>query len=253
MRVVYFVPGPLSRGPLGEGEVERRQEYLRERAAPGSDVEVREAEEGPESIESTAEEHLAVPGLLRAAPRLEEEGFDAVVVGCFGDPGLAAARELVTVPVVGPAQASCHLAAQLGDRFGILTVVPEVVPGLRRQVRAYGLEGLLGDLRAVDVPVLELRSRRAEVLERLVEEGEGALEAGADALVLGCMTMGFLDVAEELSRRLGVPVVNPARAALASAETLVRQGLVPSRRAYPEPRKAVPSAGTVGSDEGQYR
>lgn len=238
MRICYFVPGPLSAGPLGPAELDRRAAYLSERAFPGTEVEVRETERGPASIESTAEEHLAVPGLLEAVPDLEAEGFDAVVVGCFGDPGLAAARELVEIPVVGPAQAGLHLAAQLGDRVGVLTVVDGVVPTLRRLVRAYGLEATVTDVRAVDVPVLELRSRRAEVLERLASTGRASLEAGTDALVLGCMTMGFLDVAAELGGRIDTPVVNPVTAALKTAETAVSLGLQPSRRAYPAPRKS---------------
>lgn len=238
VRICYFVPGPLSAAPPGPAELERRAAYLTRRAFPGTDVEVRETAHGPASIESTAEEHLAVPGLLEALPDLAAEGFDAVVIGCFGDPGLEAARELVEIPVVGPAQAGLHLAAQLGDGVGILTVVEGVVPALRRLARSYGLGGIVTDVRAVEVPVLELRSRRAEVLERLSSSGRASLETGADALVLGCMTMGFLDVAAELSERLGVPVVNPATAALKAAETAVALGLAPSRRAYPTPRKA---------------
>lgn len=237
MRICYFVPGPLSSGPLGPSEPERRRAFLSAHAVEGTVVEVREAPDGPGSIESAVEESLAVPGLLEAVPALEAEGFDALIVGCFGDPGLAAARELVGIPVVGPAQASAHLAAQLGLRFGILTVVDEVVPSLRRLMRSYGLDALLAGVWAVRVPVLELRERRDETLAALVAEGERAIAAGADALVLGCMSMGFLDVAAELGRRLELPVVNPVLAALRSAETQVSLGLRSSRRAYPSPRK----------------
>lgn len=238
MKIAYFVPGPLSRGPLGPEELDRREAFLARHAASGSEVAVRETERGPASVESSVEEYLAVPGLLEAAPRLEEDGFDAIIIGCFGDPGLAPARELVSIPVVGPGQASGHLAAQLGQRFGILTVVREVVPAIRRQMRACGLDGFLADVRAVDVPVLELRERREEVVQAMETEARECLDRGADALVLGCMTMGFLDVARTLSERLAVPVVNPVLASLALAETLCALSLAQSRRAYPTPRKA---------------
>ena len=237
MRIAYFIPGPLSRGPLGPAELERREEFLTERSFPGTEVVVQESASGPASIESTVEEALAVPGLIEAAPRLEREGFDALIIGCFGDPGLAAARELVGIPIVGPAQSSGHLAAQLGERFGVLTVVAEVVPSIRRMMRGYGLEGFLADVRAVDVPVLELRERADEVLATLEEEGDRALAAGADTLVLGCMTMGFLGVADALQDRLRIPVVNPVVASLKAAESAVASGLAPSARAYPTPRK----------------
>lgn len=237
MHVIYLIPGPLSRGPMGRSELTRRKEYLERHAAPGTTVSVRDCETGPPSIESSAEEYLSVPGLLDAAPKLEAEGASAIIVGCFGDPGLSGAREVTGIPVVGPGQASAHLAAQLGSRFAVLTVVDEVVPAVRRQMRAHGVEGFLTEVRAVDVPVLELRRRRDEVVAEMEQAGRDLVRGGADALVLGCMTMGFLDVARDLQRELGVPVVNPAVASLKLAETLVVAGLAPSPTAYPTPRK----------------
>ena len=245
MRIAYFVPGPLSRGPLGPEELVRREAYLNRHAFGGTVVEVRETDAGPASVESSAEEYLSVPGLLDAAPRLAAEGFDAIIVGCFGDPGLAPARELVSIPVIGPGQASGHVAAQLGLRFAILTVVDEVVPSIWRQMRVHGLDSSIADIRAVDVPVLELRERAEEVLASLESEARASMARGADAFVLGCMTMGFLDVARTLQGRLGVPVVNPVLAALKSAETQVALGVTHSRGAYPAPRK--PPV-TVGQD-----
>ena len=239
VHIIYFIPGPMSQGPLGLGELDRRKAYLERHAAPGTLISVRESADGPASIESAAEEYLAVPGLLAAAPVLESEGTNAIIVGCFGDPGLSAARELTGIPVVGPGQASGHLAAQLGSRFAILTVVDEVVPAIRRQMRGHGLEGFLSEVRAVDVPVLELRQRRDEVLGTLEQVGREVIDSGADALVLGCMTMGFVDVARDLQSRLGVPVVNPVVASLKLAEAMVSAGVAPSARAYPAPRKPV--------------
>ncbi|MDH3734251.1 MAG: aspartate/glutamate racemase family protein [Gemmatimonadota bacterium] len=238
MKIAYFIPGPLSRGPLGPEELVRRESFLNQHAGDACVVEVRETTSGPASVESSVEEYLSVPGLIEAAPQLEAEGFDAIIIGCFGDPGLAPARELVDIPVVGPGEAAGHIAAQLGLRFGILTVVHEVVPAIWRQMRQHGLDGAIADVRAVDVPVLELRERADEVLATLEAEASRAIGAGADAFVLGCMTMGFLDVARSLQGRVGVPVVNPVLAALKTAETMVSLGVSPSRRAYPSPRKA---------------
>ncbi|WP_420462430.1 aspartate/glutamate racemase family protein [Candidatus Palauibacter sp.] len=242
MRIVYFLPGPLSRGPLGPEELVRREAFLNTAAFPGTKAVVRETEKGPASVESSAEEYLSVPGILDAAPRLEAEGFDAMIIGCFGDPGLAPARELVDFPVIGPGQAGALAAAQMGQRFAIITVVEEVVPAIRRQMRSYGLEGLVADIRAVDVPVLELRQRADQVLETMELEAHAALSAGADTIVLGCMTMGFLDVSRTLSERLGVPVINPVLAALKAAESFAATGVRPSPRAYPSPRKQISPA-----------
>src|SRR5437773_8798057 len=59
-------------------------------------------ERGPASIESEFDEALAAPDVIARAIEAERDGCDAVVVNCFGDPGVRAAREAVGIPVLGP-------------------------------------------------------------------------------------------------------------------------------------------------------
>src|SRR5262245_8995732 len=113
---------------LGADEVVRRREFLRQQAALGVEVEVRSLCEGPASIESAWEAALVVPALCECAVRAQTEGFGALIVGCFSDPGLDALRELTSIPVVGPGAAAMHLAAQIGTRFTILSPL-DTAPG----------------------------------------------------------------------------------------------------------------------------
>jgi allantoin racemase len=239
MRILYQLTSPMEKTVLGAREVARRRDFLQQRAAPGSEVEVRSLGDGPASIESAYEAALVVPELCQAVPRAERDGFDAVIVGCFSDPGLEALRELVRVPVVGPGASALHLAAQLGSRFTILS--PRGGGGLGRaeaRLRALGLAPKLASVRSVDMPVLDVARERGLVLERLGEVGRrAAREDHADVLVLGCMSMGFLGITEELGKELGVPVVNPVTAGLKTAEMMVATGLSHSKAAYPVPPK----------------
>jgi allantoin racemase len=238
-RILYLVPGPLSRA-RGVEELERRRSLLQEWAFAGTEVGIAENAEGPGSIESAYEEYVSIPGSLELAAAAEADGVDAIILGCYGDPGLDGFREILTVPIVGPCEASIHLAAQLGYSFGIVTVLESVVGPLRRLVRVAGLDSRLATVVACDVPVLELGEDSYEA----VRAGcEAAIAAGADTLVLGCMSMAFLGVAERLSAELAAPVLNPARAALKLAEGLVGSGLAHSKKAYPVPPKV--EAGTV--------
>jgi allantoin racemase len=93
---------------------------------------------------------------------------------------------------------------------------------------------------ACDVPVLELGDESYDAVRAGCEE---AIAAGSDTLILGCMSMAFLGVSERLSAELGVPVLNPARTALKTAEGLVSSGIAHSKRAYPVPPKVL--TGTV--------
>jgi allantoin racemase len=167
-------------------------------------------------------------------------GPDAVIIGCFGDPGLAALREMLGCPVVGPLEASFLTAAQLGHHVGIVTVVDGVIPVLDHLVRGMGLSLRYAGAVAVDIPVLELHAAGADLAARIAAAARRLIDTrDADVLVLGCMSMAFQGVAERVSDLCGLPVVNPARCALAAAEALVSQGLRQSRRAYPVPRKPI--------------
>ena len=240
MRVLYQLTSPMEKTVLGADEVTRRREYLRERAALGIDVDVRSLCDGPASIESAWEGALVVPALCEAVVRAQAEGYAAVIIGCFSDPGLDALRELTSIPIVGPGAAATHVAAQLGTRFSILSPVDEAEGRARERLRGLALEGKLASVRSVNMPVLDVARDRASVLERLEEAGRAALrEDGADILVLGCMSMGFHGLTDDMQQHLDVPVVNPVTAALKTAEAIVAMGLSHSKIAYPMPRKLV--------------
>ena len=247
MRIAYVVPGPMHLTSYGETEMERRQQRLRDWAFAGTDVRVVAVDRGPASIESNYEEYLSIEATAEKVMALADAGYDAAIVGCFGDPGLDGLREVTDMLVVGPAASSMTVAASLGHRFGIVTVTGTIVHSLRRVAWDTGVLDALACVRYIEVPVLELNRDQDATAEKMIEEGRRAVREGADALVLGCMTMGFLGVEAEMSDALGVPVVSPAKAALKSAESLVAMGLSHSKRAYPRPPKlAHGDAGSVG-------
>lgn len=193
---------------------------------------------GPASIESAYEEYLSVAPTARLLRDAEAEGFDVGILGCFGDPGLDALREITTaLPVVGPGESAFHLAAMLGERFGIVTVTKGIVAPLRQLVARSGLTEKLSGIAVTEVAVLDMVDGRDQTFDTVRDRGRELVSAGADVLVLGCMTMAFLDVTAELERELGVPVVNPVRAALHTAEMLARTALTHSKRSYPVPLK----------------
>ena len=208
-------------------------------ARPDTHVSVVSLEWGTASIEAYRDEALAVPGVLARAVEAERDGADAVIVDCMADPGLYAARELVSIPVVGPAQASMHLAAMLGHRFSILCVFESDIPAFEDQVARYGLATRLASVRAFDIAVLDLKEDAEVTLRRLVEGAEHAVrEDGAHVVIPGCT--GLAGLAPRIQAGLAergceVPVLDPPSVALKLAESLVDLGYAPSRRSYPPP------------------
>jgi allantoin racemase len=228
----------MERTVLGKEELARREAFLNARAAPGTSFKVQSVANGPPSIESAYDAAIGVPAMLDAVHRAETGGAAAVIIGCFSDPGIEPAREIVRIPVIGPGAASLHLAAQLGTRISVISPLAGHHGRALIRMRELGLESRFASVRGMGTAVLDLGRDRKGALERITEAARQAVEEdGADILVLGCMSMAFLDVTGELQRRVGVPVVNPVVAALKTAEMTVLMGLAHSKAAYPTPPK----------------
>jgi allantoin racemase len=238
MRIVYQLAAPMERTVLGKEEIARREAFLNARAAPGTTFAVQSVASGPPSIESAYDAAIGVPAMLDALHRAEAGGAAAIIIGCFSDPGIEPAREIARIPVIGPGAASLHLAAQLGTRISVISPLAGHRGQALVRMRALGLESSFASVRGMGMAVLDLARQRDAALDRIVEAGAKAVaEDGADILVLGCMSMAFLDVTAELQERIGVPVVNPVIAALKTAEMTVFMGLAHSKAAYPTPPK----------------
>lgn len=203
-----------------------------------------QADAGPGSIESAADDALAAPAVMQGVIKAAADGCDGAVIDCMQDPGLFAARELVRIPVIGVAQATMLTAAGLGDRFSIVTVMGRQKPIFRELALRYGVLDRLASVRAIEIPVLELERDRQAAMRRTVAEAERAvIEDGADTLIFGCTGMwGYAKAVAAALSELGfsVPVIDPVPLAARMACLLVRSGLVHSTIRYPRPdRKAI--------------
>ncbi len=229
-------------------------------ARPDAEISVVGLDRGPASLESDYEDALAVPDILAKVRAAEAEGMDAVIIDCMADPGLSPARELASIPIVGPAQTAMHLAAILAHRFSVITVLERDIPLICRLALLYGLESNLASVRPVDIPVLELDRDRERLMGVLVEQSARAIqEDGAHIIVFGCT--GMRGVAKQVEQALAergfaVPVIDPSLAALKLAEGLVDMSLSHSKRTYPPPPPkdivGYPQAGdehTLGADQ----
>lgn len=190
-------------------------------AARSSDTHVvtTQPQAGPESIESYYDEYLAIPGILEEII-LSEADFDAFVIACWGDPGVEAARELTTKPVVGIAEASMYVANMVAARWGVVTTQHRTLDMVEKTIYKAGFSHRCVSIRTTGIPVAETETARAATVDALEAIGRLAIvEDRAEALCLGCAGMSRLD--SELEQRLGVPVIDSVAAAVKMAEALV--------------------------------
>ncbi len=203
-------------------------------AAAGTEIIAVNPEAGPPSIEGYFDEAFSVPGLIAEMAKVPDA--DATIVACFDDSGLDAARAFADGPVVGIGEAAFHLASLIAGRFGVVTTLSRSVPAIEQNLVRYGLAGRCSKVRASDVAVLELEEPGSTARQRISAEIELAInEDHAEAIVLGCA--GMADLAGDLARDHGVPVLEGVGAAVKLCEGLVGLRLKTSKTGgYARPR-----------------
>lgn len=206
-------------------------------AGPGTEITAVTSRSGPPSIESHYDEAMSVPGLLDAIASGEQAGADGYVVACFGDPGLDAAREVATGPVIGIAEAAMHTASHLGRGFSVVTTLARTMGRAWDLANHYGMQRFCRGVHACDIPVLNLETD-PDARKVITEACRDAIEEdGSDVVVLGCA--GMASMCAPISAELGVPVVDGVTAATLTVQSLITMGLGTSKRlefAAPPPK-----------------
>jgi len=204
-------------------EVDTDGPYLDTVREPDTEIEVAWVD-GLKAIEGCVDEARCAP-LVVDVVQERAARVDAIMINCFADPGLRAAREIARVPVVGAAESSLCLALQLGHRFGVVAPSTLAAKDARLLVQAYGLSARLAGAEPVNIPILDLEKDPETTIAALADAANACVERdGADVVVLGCT--GMAPLAERVQAALDVPVVEPMLAAFKTAETLARLGLV---------------------------
>lgn len=214
-------------------------EAIREQTAGNARMEIESLRFGATSLESEYDFALNTPFILEVVKKAADNGASAIVIDCFGDPGLYAARELVKVPVVGANQASTYLASQLGNSFSIVNALPHTEPIARSLAAKYGLSERLASIKTLGIPVLELAENEKSKSAVIEAVTEAVRKDSADVIVFGCTGMSSFvsSVQTKLSRMsLDIPIIEPLRAAVYTALALSFNGVAHSKKAFPNPR-----------------
>jgi Asp/Glu/hydantoin racemase len=178
---------------------------------------------GARYISTRAASAIAAHAALEAlAEALEATpGPDAVLLACFGDPGLAALREVSPVPVAGMAEASLLAAAQLGGRIGVLTGGERWVLMLGELAASLGF-GQRVLIRCVRQTGAEIAADPDGALQGLAAEAQALVSAGAEVVILG--GAGLAGLAARLASSVPVPLLDSLACGIGQALALARLG-----------------------------
>lgn len=197
---------------------ERIAAVARAAASPGTEIVAVTGQTGVPYIATRAD---AVVGARVALELLAEHaaGCDVAVIAAFADPGLGGARELLSIPVIGMAEAAMLTACMLGRRFSIVTFSTALEPWFRECVDYNGLSARLASIRCVGGGFRDINTVQDEKQTLLIEACHQAAQHDlADVVILGGAPLAGL--ATKIAERVPVPLVDGVAAAVRQAEAL---------------------------------
>ena len=228
MRVLLLLNGPRERY-IGGADTARRIKW-REYCSPATELEIGYL---PSEIEGRGGAKVYAFGTRDAlslgplypdrCAMAQRDGFDAVIIHCFIDPGLRAARERVRIPVVGPGEVTLSAGASLSGKIGMVTPSNETVDSHWEQVTGLGLQRRFVGIEAIEGPLLPFpKQDPGAMTEALVAAGRKLVEKGAELICpSGLAYIPIRVSAIEVSRRLGIPVLDPGLLSVRTAEMLI--------------------------------
>jgi allantoin racemase len=195
--------------PVGTDRWDKKDEdYLKKFASKDTQIKVLSLKRGPASVESFVNTALVCREIIETVEGNKDK-FDAIIINCLADPCIEASREIANIPVIGPGEISIHIACLLGHKFTIISPTKKTALQIELNVKKIGIESRLAAVIPLGIGVLDLEENPKNTIQAVVEKAQKSVnENGADVIILGCTGLAYW--AEEIQKRLNVPVIEPA-------------------------------------------
>lgn len=185
---------------------------------------------GTKNIDCGFADYQSVWSFIRAIlDKVEEIKADAVVLAGFGNVGVFALKEALSIPVLSISETAQTLACLMGHKYTVLTMLRQFIPYQEDLVRLYRLQDKCASVRGINVNVEQCVIDRDTTMTQLSDEVLKIVEEdGAEVVVLGCA--GLCGYDEALQELVGVPVLDPVTVTVKVAEMMVHTGLSHSKK-----------------------
>lgn len=169
-------------------------------------------------------EFLNTPQVIENAIMAERENYDAFAMTCMLDPGYYELREVLTIPVVMPLEANCHIACLLAPKFALVAHNDILLRRQTNYVKQLGLGDRLVFSSAFNVSLPTLQKGFVDpepVVSEVKKIAIKAAENGADMLISLCGNLTMILVSHGITEIGGIPFMDSVATAIKAAELLV--------------------------------
>lgn len=220
------------------------KEHSKRILSPDFELEVHGVDKGGLDAQYMYFEFLNNQRIIENIIIAEKKGYDAVALGCFLDPGLDEAREIVDIPVLGLAETSMPIACMYGKRFSIISPTSQqTTKRVSQLIKQYGFESRV--VSSTFYKIAPEASAKAfqnptPLIEAFMEASREAVSKGAEVIVSGCGRDILVLIEKNISEVGGtnVPILDNSGALMKTAETMIIlnkiSGMKVSRKGYYE-------------------
>ena len=216
---------------------------------PDTDVHVNGVDEGSLDLHYNAivaMNSFAPGGVLNKMMQAEQQGYDAIAIGCFLDPAMQEARELLKIPVFGLGETSMLTACMYGHKFSGVAFHSKQSQYYDRKAFEYGLASRhvpFGDLGIDFREVQNAFTSPGQMRERFIGEARRLAAQGAEVILAACATVNAVIRRENINEVDGALVLDCNAVLLKMTEAMAELsrmiGLNASRRLlYQRPERS---------------
>lgn len=188
---------------------------------------------GMEGFFYHAIDHLNAQSVFQQCVTAEKDGFDAIIITCFGDPMLDQIRSFVNIPVISIGEASLRMATIMGKKFGLVTISENNIYEAHHTIESYGLIDYCAGIAVTSEKPKEQPGALINAKNAIVgfkEVTKKLIDNGAEILIPGCGLMSpalrlapgcedeYPDGCTEVN---GVPIMDVMSVALKMAEMMI--------------------------------
>jgi Asp/Glu/hydantoin racemase len=223
MRIWWQSSTPIHRLHDYRNALTRQLECLKR---PDTEVHVNGVDDGSMDLHYNAVVAMnsyGAGGVLNKIMQAAEQNYDAVAIGCFLDPAMQEAREVVPSPVFGLGETCMLMACMYGHKFSGVAFHSKQSQYYDRKAHEYGLASRhipFGSLGIDFNDVQKAFVRPAQMRERFIAESKRLAAQGAEVILAACATVNAIIRSEEIHEVDGALIMDCNAVLLKTTEAL---------------------------------
>lgn len=207
---------------------------------PDVEIHINGVDDGSMDLHSNAVvavNNFGAGGVLNKIMQADEQGYDAVAIGCFLDPAMQEAREVVSIPVIGLGETTMLMACMYGYKFSGIAFHEKQAQYYDRKAFEYGLAARhipFGNLGIDFTQVQSAFTNPKEMTENFLKESRRLAAEGAEVILAACATVNAIIRRENITEVDGALIMDCNAVLLKTAEAVAELhksiGLTSSRK-----------------------